>query len=516
MLKSLFFYCICFCTFSSYAAGYELAEGVSPSLSYDKFMHAVQTTQAVTVEDFLKDWKQADPLVFRFYLLSFRSRSLQSATPQSPRAILFSPAADFVASFNGHSALRGSRNIEVIRFNHSTERFEFREVTFDLKNRPTVSEENPRKCLECHQSFTRADVDPRPNWEPYFMWPGFFGMTDGPPLKSEKHLTQAERERLDPSLDSIIFNETNHEEEWYNFFWSQIAPTDLRYSLLDLFNKDVGTQDAKLYGSHAARDLKTTMFTQRMAQVNFRRVARIMTDDKEVFNYLQEALIGVMRCGTRHFPETFLNWLRENSSISQEKNLLNLDLGDRMKLLFEPFYYDTDDWSMDFKTNARFAFSNRFGTPGRPDHEFSEVIAKKSKSYAALKMLGCDSKFTKRLEKYQDLAKAQALRNQRIEFKDRIEAIKNTPLINRCIRCHASPNDLVIPQISFDQPSQLKQELLRTGFKRGRLYDEIIHRVGVHAASDEQMPPQGLPTAQQRDDLIQYLKSLINERTDVR
>ncbi len=174
MLKSFFFYCICFCTFSSYAAGYELADGVSPSLSYDKFIHAVQNTQAITVEDFLKDWKQADPLVFRFYLLSFRSRSLQSATPQSPRAILFSPAADFVASFNGHSALRGSRNIEVIRFNHSTERFEFREITFDLKNRPTVSEENPRKCLECHQSFTRADVDPRPNWEPYFMWPGFF------------------------------------------------------------------------------------------------------------------------------------------------------------------------------------------------------------------------------------------------------------------------------------------------------------------------------------------------------
>jgi hypothetical protein len=493
---------------------YDLAEGVSPSQSFEKFMQVTETTSAVTVEDFLADWKKADPLVFRFYLLSFRSRSLQSSTPQAPRAILFSPAADFMASFNGHGALRGSRNIEMIRFDHNTEKFEFRELSFDLKNPPSISEPNPQKCLECHQSFTRTDVDPRPNWEPYFMWPGFFGMTDGAPLTSEKQLTHAERERLDPILDAIILNETRHEDEWYTYFWSHIAPQDGRYAFLDPYNKELGAKDAKLYGSHAARDLKTTMFTQRIAQVNFRRVARLMTEDTVTFDYLKEALVGILSCGTRKFPEEFLKWLHANSSIRKDANLLNLNLGDKIKLLFEPFYYDTDDWSMDFKTNARFAFANRFGTPGIPDKEMSEIIAQKSPSFRSLKGMACNPDFINLLKKYENIQTSVALQNRRSGFKDRIEAIKNTPLMNRCVRCHASPIDFDIPQISFDNATALQQQLHKGGYKRGRLFDEILYRIGVHATSDEQMPPQSQPTAKQREDLIKYLQGLMSERTD--
>ncbi len=491
---------------------YDLAEGVSPSQSFEKFMNAAETTSAVTVEDFLADWKKADPLVFRFYLLSFRSRSLQSSTPQAPRAILFSPAADFMASFNGHSAVRGSRNIEMIRFDHAAEKFEFRELTFDSINRPHLSEPNPQKCLECHQSATRTDVDPRPNWEPYFMWPGFFGMTDGGTLKSEKHLTPEELKRLDPALDSVIINEARHEDEWYAYFWNHIASQDGRYAFLDPYVKEIGTQDTRLYGTHASRDLKTVMFTQRIAQVNFRRVARIMTDDTVAFDYLKEAVVGILHCGTRYFPDEFLSWLHENSSIQKDANLLSLNLGDRIKFLFEPFYYDTDDWSMDFKTNARFAFSNRFGTPGRPEHEFSNSIANKSPAYGSLKGMGCNPDFKQLLKKYENIQTAVELQNRRIGFKDRIEKIKKAPLINRCVRCHASSNGFDIPQISFDNPVALQKELQLGGYKRGRLFEEILYRIGVHATSDEQMPPQSQPTAQQREDLIKYLKELMSER----
>ncbi len=512
MLKQLiFFISIAATAMPTLAALYDLPEGATESQSFENFMRVVKTTSAVTVEDFLGDWKKTDPVVFRFYLLAFRSRSLQSSTPQSPRAILFSPAADFMASFNSHSALRGSRNIEIIRFDHSTEHFEFRELSFDLKNRPTLSAANPKKCLECHQSTSRTDVDPRPNWEPYFMWPGFFGMTDGSTLKSEKHLTDTERDRLDPILDTIIINETNHEEEWYTDFWSHIAPLDGRYSQLDPFDEDVSAQDSNLYGTHASRELKTVMFTQRVAQINFRRVARLMTDDKETFDFLKEALVVILHCGTRYFPPEFLSWLQKHSSLNEGQNLLNLNLGDKIKLIFEPFYYDTDDWSMDFKTNARFAFSNRFGTPGRPEHEMSEVVALKSREYAELKTLSCQPKFVNRLKKYANIQTALAVQSARSRFKERIESVKNAPLINRCIRCHAAPDDLTIPPIPFDDKLALQQELHRGGFKRGRLFEEILYRVGVHATSDEQMPPQTQPTAQQREDLIKYLRELMNE-----
>ncbi len=516
MFKHLLLSILCWSLVASRASAspYDLADGVSPSQSFEKFKEVTEKTAAVTVEEFLSDWKKADPLVFRFYLLAFRSRSLQSSTPQAPRAILFSPAADFMASFNSHSALRGARNIEIIRFDHTTEKFEFRELSFDLNNRPTLSETNPQKCLECHQSLTRTDVDPRPNWEPYFMWPGFFGMTDGRTLKSEKHMTSEELKRLDPVLDSIIINEARHEDEWYTYFWNHIASQDGRYVFLDPYVKEIGSQDARLYGTHAARDLKTVMFTQRIAQVNFRRVARLMTEDAVAFDYLKEALVGIMHCGTRYFPEEFIKWLHQNSSVKKDANLLNLNLGDKIKFLFEPFYYDTDDWSLDFKTNARFAFANRFGTPGIPDHEMSEAIAKKSSAYLSLKGMGCNTEFTKLLKKYENVQTAVAFQNHRSSFKDRIEKIKKTPLINRCVRCHASSNGFEIPQISFDNPVALQQELHQGGYKRGRLFEEIIYRVGVHATSDEQMPPQSQPTAQQREDLINYLKDLMSERVD--
>jgi hypothetical protein len=512
ILSFLILNCIFFHTKAdaqSFRSSYDLADSVGASESLDKFIQVVERTSSTNMEDFLVEWKKADPIIFRFYLLSFRSRSLQVATPQSPRVILFSPVADFMASFNSHSATRGSQNIELIHFDDKTERFEFRELTFDLNKRPQLSEVNPRKCLECHQSFSRLDNDPRPNWEPYFMWPGFFGMRDGPLLKSPKNFTDAEKSRLDPTLDEIILDEASHEDEWYNYFWKNIVPQDLRYSILDPYDNEISKKDEKLYGTHARREIKTSMFTQRIAQLNFRRVARLMTEDREVFNFLKEAIVTINHCRATSLPEEFLNWLQKNSTIDETANFANLNIGDKIKFLFEPFYYDTDDWSMDFKTNGRFSFSSRFGTPGLPESEMAKAFAKKSPEYSALKNMNCNSEFIESLKKYQDLEKASTLQKKRLRFKNRIDAIKKTPLINRCIHCHASPSSFDIPKISFDNLTDLQTQLQQTGYKRGRLYDEILYRVGVHADSDEQMPPQSITTPQQRNDFILQLEELM-------
>src|SRR5690606_1036198 len=41
--------------------------------------------------------------------------------------------------------------------------------------------------------------------------------------------------------------------------------------------------------------------------------------------------------------------------------------------LFEPLGFDTSDWSNDFKTGGRLAFSERFGTPSNPHESFKEA-----------------------------------------------------------------------------------------------------------------------------------------------
>lgn len=494
------------------AFSYDLAPGVGESASFEYFWHLTQTTTATTVEDFLKEWKSLDPDLFRFYLISYRSRSLQSATPEAPRIILFSPVTDFMASFNSHRSQRGSQNIETIRFNHQTDRFEFRELTFDKKNRPTLSEVNPKKCLECHQSLSRQDVDPRPNWEPYFMWPGFFGSVDGKLVPSANHVSIDQRKRMDPILDAVIFEELDHELKWYGKLWETIFPSDARYALLTPFDKAVAEDDAKLYGTHARRELKTSMFTQRVAQNNFKRVARLMLEDRDVFDYIKEALVVSLNCKrTVKLPASFIERHKNNSSLNSFDNFSTLDFGAVLKLFFEPFFFDTDDWSMDFKTNGRLAFSDRFGTPGRNSFEFLAVLQTQSQEFKKLKEMNCNEDFLKLLKKYEDPQLFQELQNKRRHHKARIEAIKQAPLIQRCINCHSSPTTYDIPEIAFNDRARLQKQLTKGGYKHGNLASEILHRIGPHANSNEQMPPQGLPTEKQRQDLIVYIKGLMAE-----
>jgi hypothetical protein len=184
--------------------------------------------------------------------------------------------------------------------------------------------------------------------------------------------------------------------------------------------------------------------------------------------------------------------------------VLNLD--DQVRLLFEPFYFNTDDWSMDFKTDGRFAFASRFGTPGRPHYEL--MLAINSLSPAMAKISCRDPEFVKSLDKYNNLQRAIQLQEKRSGYKERLEKLKSAPLINRCISCHSSPSSRDVPQIPFENPSALKERLLETKYKQGTLLAEIIYRTGAHANSDEQMPPRGVPTEKQRDDLISYLKAL--------
>jgi hypothetical protein len=132
----------------------------------------ISKLQIKSVDSFL-DSLPSDMLSHQ--VMMFDSKSLQKASFEEPRIIVHTSDAKFVAAFNGGSgSSREDRSVEFIEFNSSTYQFDFFEIEFpnDESGEVKFSETNPARCLGCHSN------PARPNWEPYFSWPGAFGSED--------------------------------------------------------------------------------------------------------------------------------------------------------------------------------------------------------------------------------------------------------------------------------------------------------------------------------------------------
>ena len=107
------------------------------------------------------------------YALVFESRSLQGASPENPRAILFGPDARFIVTFNGSPAQRGFRVVETMEFDDESQEFRLRELLFPERaagaDKVVVSEVNPERCARCH------GAPARPVWDTFPLWPGAYG-----------------------------------------------------------------------------------------------------------------------------------------------------------------------------------------------------------------------------------------------------------------------------------------------------------------------------------------------------
>ena len=120
------------------------------------------------------------------YALMFDSRSLQGASPENPRVILFGPDARFILTFNGSPVQRGFRVIETMEFDDASKEFHLRELTFPEHpagaDPVVVSAVNPPRCARCHGS------PPRPVWDSFPLWPGAYGERYGARLSSRERV----------------------------------------------------------------------------------------------------------------------------------------------------------------------------------------------------------------------------------------------------------------------------------------------------------------------------------------
>ncbi len=468
--------------------------------SYLNYVELHQRSSAESVEELLAELKEQSPDYFQSYLLGYRSRSLQNSSPLSPRVILFSPKADMAIAFNGAPEHRGFHNIENMAFNYDTDRFEFFESSFSDDQKPAMGAINPKKCLECHQSTQRTDVDPRPNWEPYNKWPGFYGSKDDEIsgyFFTEEHLL---RDFPLPE-DRIIVDETLAEKQNFDLFEQKrlAGPAqEPRYGLLDTIVNNVYKTD----------HFVNTPFTKKLSILNFRRVARLMTQDKEVYEFVKWNIVASKKCSSIQIAKDVHEFLVTKTSGPFTRyfgHSSSYTFSDMVALFFEPFGIDTTDWSMDFKTNGRMAFAERFGTPNAPWIEFTQGFEKYFLSDPDFLNLNCSQITEEAKKRFGNLEAVKAFYEKR---KLQNNNPPSRPLIQRCISCHSDGSTQRIPYIPFDNAKELAKALDKPGYKRGSLKEEILFRTGPHAPSTEQMPPSGVPSVAQKKEFLEYINSL--------
>ena len=515
----------------------------SSDLSWESLKAMIEYDGLTTVEDTLAAVKQKHPEFFEKYILMYHSRSLQGSSFENPRAILFDSSAQFVFSFNGNKRQRGFDRLEIMQFRKDTNRFEFREVIFSSKGEVTFSEPNPAKCMVCHQDAHRSNIDPRPNWEPYNIWPGSYGSNSGRLETNAYEINQPRFQRM----DALMLENMSREKEELEKFFSNVQPEHDRYKLLE----------KESYDSHLTVDI-----TQFFANLNARRIARIMTEEwAEVYKYLEPTVLGVIKCGKLMVTEENYQWIQANwpkreyyeeswklshpaiKSKSQIRSeLMSHGFGGEMQGMelddiddwvesaykkqferlndyysvdptrglhhvFEPFGISTADWSMDFKTDGRFAFRERFGTPGNTKMTLYNGL-KDVTGFGEYKKMNCKELGAKAEEGYAAL-KASPLFTELMVLKKENELKASAPIIGRCVKCHTS-DDPAIPPISFDDPEKLKEELKGGAMYSTRnLMDEIRYRLGDYAKENERMPMGPIVSKQQRQDLVSYLEGLL-------
>jgi hypothetical protein len=508
-----------------YLSTYTFDDRLDDQVSIDSFWQNIENQNTQTLEEALELLPNK---FFENYVLMYRSRSLQESSFLFPRAIVFGQTARFILSFNGHPKQRGYDNLEIVQFREDTHSWEFREITFYQDRSPHLSEANPRKCLECHQSPRRQNVDPRPNWEPYNFWPGAYASLDSEirPLLYERYQAylSGQRQRLPRPMerflpqDLFLAEEQGQEQSQLERFESLVKEGHPRYQHLGPFN--------------VRSPLNLTKAT---TTYNMRRLARLAREElgEELFSVYKYALLGLgdaqgmvnsrrlpFACGQLYLPDTIKQTHIEQALQTRhyEPNLYikperamrwKVDLAAGLDILLAPLGIDTTDWSMDFRTQGRFSFRNRYTSPHHSPTHWRDAMEIVYDADPALQ-LNCQQ-----LSEHSEQALAEYYRQRDsteiLNGRPMQSSSPSQPLIRRCISCHVEYMDGgQAPYIPFDNFDGLKPLLNQGQYARGTLFDEILYRTSDHAPLEEQMPPSGQVPNQARDQFIQSLMELMD------
>jgi hypothetical protein len=300
-----------------------------------------------TVEQFLE---ALDDEQKSRYVLMYDSKSLQSATFQKPRVIMFSQTAEILFSFNGDGSQKNGNKIEMILFDRKNSRFRAHEIEFTGKS--AVVKKDPQICMSCH------GTDLRPNWNHYNFWEGAYGSNDAQLTKVE----YKEMKKFEKTYEAHPrYRHLGNVPERFNV-WDQ--PERKRMKNLDIFD-----------------------LTKRIFHLNFLRIKRILIEnsqyDKVKYPFL--SLFGMCDPDVyeRLLPEGYFEKIHPgfiplNVDYDFDREAQN---DEKREQLLNSVGIDTTFLSTEFGNthppeSISMIFKSKFTTPGTYQFEFAYILSK--------------------------------------------------------------------------------------------------------------------------------------------
>ena len=510
------------------------------NLTFEDVKHFIKTNEVKSIDDLLpllpEEYRSRSTYVYS-------SRSIQDASPESPRVVMFGRDASLMMSFNGHPSQKGHENLEIIKFNKDTKEYELFEIQFDpdKKSGPTISDKNPSKCLTCHGD------KPKPIWDTYFMWPGVVGAEDDDQTQLEKRY-----------MKDFIEKKSTHSRYKY------VPEQKLIFAAgIDGFVENMGPNGN---GIQINSELNALLNRQ-----NFQIIAQDLKNDPVAYD-LRYAILGAMTCPSEEIDSFIPESIRKKMKSS--KAIYKTNLENSLKEYFEKrkkkqiqisgknlesdrfseslrgeevdeswinlqwilgnFNYSTKDWPLTFEKGTQAFNDGRGGIKRLEFYLWKELLDKDrdkteyqifSKEFDKINnnLMGseysfyfaqddkkslCESLKKKSLE---TLGKDMKKHKQNVKFapvceiktvlispsgeqlsEEVFKIAKKTNPMNSCFQCHAD----------FKSEEGLK-EYFKAKYPKGNFLQEVQYR--LKSQGKDRMPKNKVISKEEQDAILEYL-----------
>jgi mono/diheme cytochrome c family protein len=506
------------------AMGFCLALGLAEpapagEFAFDSLSQVITAQHVGSVEELLA----ALPEDLRTHFsLVFSSRSLQDASFEHPRAVLFGSGAQLILTFNGDPSQRGFEAVETMEFDAHANHFIFREITFPrdgAQPAARISDPNPARCSACH------DHPARPIWDVPPAWPGVYG------------------ERYGAGLSTVELRGLRR------FLAIQATHPRYRYLLgaAALADRDTYVSSSRATYNGASVEPPNARLSAQLATFNVRSILSELAAQPGFASHLNVLLASAgSNCGALadFYPPSLQPAIAADYKIYYkataaadrgQSSAKTLRLGGRQNPrsgLASPAEFTglryvaeralnvpTRHWTLAFERGS-YDMSAPAGSLSLEQALFTWLARTdpELRTVAAYRTFNSDDAYCQHLKRASQLSIATWLETHDA-FAPAPEAANSTApglqapgstptLVQQCAACHSGD---IAPALPFADPSALATRLLDGNYPHGRLLDEILFRLTPEAAAGRMPRGVTIGAADQRE-LEEYFMNLAQMR----
>ncbi len=457
-------------------------------------------TRYQTYDEFAEFLQQTYPGLFDNFVLLHNSQSLQAASFEHPRLLLYQGGS--ILAFNEGS--QEKRRVELIETDPQTFEMHFHEIEFQPSGKVAFNE-NPTVCVACH------GTPLRPLWNPYDFWPNAFGSAVGR-LRSHEEKQAYDNfraHRLGPVESRLQFSATTHsrytsaEIPQIEAFTQYISHLNMGRWVNQFFPTDkippyIYALIASLQGCEA---LETYIPDDVLRQMSYSQTStwQHTKDAHDALANLLDAQYGKL------FPSYHVNFPMDFGRLEKNGNIHKLS---QMRWLLENFGQSHRALVMSRAENAFL-----FDSPAnfsidllktlyvlRP-HYFTKLSSTYVKAELSYPKTDCQELKQMSLETLSGVRLPSPY-----PFVSHQQMDPAQPPIGRCMTCHNSQLNSVpmrTPPIPFERPFELRQMLMQSDLG---LFDKIMTR--IHITGPGKMPPFGDLTDKEKASIEAYLQRI--------